>query len=76
MENLVAGAVIIGIVNGIRLMPQTKFVFTSFHAFGLALLLGVVFGFIGYFDLTIESGIITALATSGLYQVAKKVGGN
>lgn len=72
-EYLVAGAVIVGIVNGIQLgYPQLK----GFVSFIISLVLGIVFGFIGFFGLPgIEAGIITALAASGLYKIAQQVGG-
>ena len=38
MENFIAGAVIIGIVNGIRLAPQKYLVVDGFIAFLIALL--------------------------------------
>ena len=71
--NLVAIAVIIGVVNGVRLLnlPQV----TSFVAFVIALLLGVGFGFVGLFGLNIETGLVAALVSSGLYKVAQKIGG-
>lgn len=75
MENIVAGAVIIGIVNGLRLIPQKYLLVDGFIAFLVGLGLGLVFGILGMFGLNVETGIITALGASGLYQVAKKVGG-
>lgn len=73
MENLQALAVIIGIVNGVRLLKeQNKW---GFIFFALALGVGVGFGLIGYFGLTVETGIVAALASSGLYRVTEKVGG-
>lgn len=76
MENVVAGAVIVGIVKGITLVPQKYFVIDSFVAFLLSLGLGVLFGLFNQFGLTLETGIITALASTGVYQISKKVGGN
>jgi len=73
--NLVATAVIIGIVNGVKLIPQNNFQVTSFVSFLIALALGVGFGLVGLFGLNIETGIITALVSSGLYTIAKRVGG-
>ena len=76
MESVTAGAVIVGIVNGVRLIPQKYFEVNSFVGFLLSLALGLGFGFLGFFGLNLETGVITALAASGLYQFAKKVGGN
>ena len=72
-EYIIAGAVIIGIVNGIQLgFPQVK----GFVSFLISLALGILFGAIHFFGLPgIEAGIITALASSGLYKVATRIGG-
>ena len=78
MENITAVAVIIGIVRGLilgleQLAPKVNV--TSLVGFALALGSGVVLGFLGYFGLNVESGIISALVATGVYQTAKKVGG-
>lgn len=72
MGDLQAVAVIIGLVNGIRLFRENR---ESFVYFVIAVLAGVGFGFVGYYGLTVETGILAALASSGLYKVAQKVGG-
>lgn len=72
MDNLTAGAIIIGLVNGVRLASDKV---TPFIAFLISLGAGLVFGAFHLFGLTVETGIAVALASSGLYQVAKKVGG-
>ncbi len=72
MVDLQAVAVLIGLVNGVRLFKENR---ESFVYFVLAVVVGLVFGFVGYFGLTVESGILAALASSGLYKVAQKVGG-
>lgn len=71
MENITAIAVIIGFVNGVKLFQESRI---SFYYFLLALGAGLVLGFLGYFGLTPETGIVTALASSGLYKVATKIG--
>lgn len=73
MENIQAVAVIIGIVNGVRLYKEEDK--TGFILFIIALLVGALFGFLGYFKLNIESGIVASLASSGLYRFGEKVGG-
>lgn len=76
MENLTAVAVIIGVVRGLTLgLDQTKFKVTSIVGFVLALVTGVVLGLLHYFGLTVETGVISALIATGVYQTAKKVGG-
>lgn len=78
-NNLQAMAVIIGIVNGVRLlkegMESAPHNYWGFILFCLALLAGLVFGFLGMFGLNTETGIVVALASSGLYRVGEKFGG-
>ena len=63
-------AVIIGIVNGISLgFPRI----TSFYKFLIALAVGVLLGFFNYFSLSIELGIVAALASSGLYKLSQNI---
>jgi hypothetical protein len=80
MDNLQAIAVIIGVVNGVRLFKEGNDVtpknYWGFALFLISLILGVGFGFAHMFGLTVESGIVVALASSGLYRVGEKVGGN
>lgn len=79
MENLQAAAVIIGIVNGFRLLKEgresTPRNYWGFALFVCALITGIVLGFFHYFGLTVETGIVAALASSGIYRVGEKVGG-
>ena len=77
MENITAVAVIIGIVRGVTLgLEKLDFVkMSSLLGFVLALITGVVLGLLGFFGLTVESGVISALVATGVYQTAKKVGG-
>ena len=74
MENIQALAVIIGTVNGIRLLKSQDL--WGFIFFVSAVVVGIVLGFLGYFGLTVETGIVAALASSGLYRVGEKIGGN
>ena len=71
MEDLQAIAVIIGLVNGIKLFKENR---ESFIYFCVALGIGVSFGYLGFYGFTIESGIVSALASSGLYKIAQKAG--
>lgn len=75
--NLIAIGVIIGVVRGINVSLQefTKVNVTSTLGFVLSLATGIILGILGYFGLTIETGIISALAATGTYQIAKKIGG-
>lgn len=76
MENLTAVAVIIGIVRGITLgLEKTKFPVTSLVGFVLALATGIVLGLFHYFGLDVPTGIVSALVATGVYQTAKKIGG-
>ena len=73
MDNITAIGAIVGIINGAKLyQEQDK---SSFVYFCLAVGVGVVFGAVGLFGLTIETGLLAALASSGLYKVAQVVGG-
>lgn len=74
MENIQALAVIIGAVNGVRLLKAQDL--WGFIFFVSAIVVGVVLGFLNYFGLTVETGIVAALASSGLYRVGEKIGGN
>ena len=71
MADLQAIAVIIGLVNGIKLFKENR---ESFIYFCVALGIGVSFGYLGFYGFTIESGIVSALASSGLYKIAQKAG--
>jgi uncharacterized protein (DUF2062 family) len=71
MENIQGTAAIIGIVNGVILLQSNR---PAFVNFALAVALGVFFGFIGFFGLNLESGLILGLASSGFYKVAQVVG--
>ncbi len=79
MENLEAIAVVIGIVNGFRLFKEgadsTPKTYWGFAFFVIALVTGLVLGALGFFGLNIQSGIVVALASSGLYRGAEKFGG-
>lgn len=66
-----AVAVIIGLVNGVRLLKENDK--WGFIFFCLALVAGLVLGALGWFGLTLESGLVAALASSGLYRVAQVV---
>lgn len=73
-EFIQAGAAIIGVVNGIRLL-QAKDTW-GFLLFVAALGASILFGALQWFGLPgIEAGVAVALGSSGVYQVAKKIGG-
>jgi NO-binding membrane sensor protein with MHYT domain len=73
MENVEAIAAIIGIINGVRLVREPDK--TGFFLFLGAVIVGLVFGYMHWFGLTgLEMGLVAALASSGLYRVAEKVG--
>ena len=72
-QNLTAMAAVVGLVNGFKLFSTDK---VSFAYFLLALVIGIGFGWLGFLGLTIETGLLVALASSGLYKVAQKLGGN
>ncbi len=77
--NLQAMAVIIGLVNGVRLFKEGSESnpknYWGFVLFAFAMASGVLFGLLHLFGLTVETGIVVALASSGLYRIGEKVGG-
>lgn len=74
MQELISVSVIIGCVNGLRLLENPNK--TSFYYFCVAVVLGIIFGFFKLFGVTgIEQGLLIALASSGFYKVASKIGG-
>lgn len=72
-QSIVAVAAIIGIVNGVQLLSPK---IVGFYSFALSLCLGIIFGIFHVFGLTLETGIVVALSSSGLYKVAQKMGGS
>jgi hypothetical protein len=77
MDNLQAMAVIVGIVNGVRLLKegQASKDYWGFILFAIAMAVGIILGALKMFGLTIEMGIVIALASSGLYRIGEKIGG-
>ena len=73
MDTISAGLVIVGIVNGIRLL-QEKNVW-GFIFFVTALAAGIILGILHLFGLTIEVGLLTGIGSSGLYRVGQVIGG-
>jgi len=74
METIIqASAVIIGLVNGLRLFTDGDK--KGALLFGAAVVAGILFGSLHFFGLTVETGIVAALASSGLYRVGEKIGG-
>lgn len=73
MDNAQAIAAIIGLVNGVRLIKEKSWWGLAFYL--TAMVAGIGFGFLHYFGLTIETGIVAALASSGFYRLGEKVGG-
>ncbi len=72
---ITSGAVIIAIVNQVKnaVPKEHKKVMDGIVSFILALVLGVVFGALKWFGLTgVESGIISALVSSGAVTLKKK----
>jgi len=71
---VVAGTIIIGLVNGIQLAVDHNW--KSFALFLTAVVSGMIFGFLGWFGLVgPEAGLAAGIASSGAYKVAQKIGG-
>ena len=69
MDTAIGAGAIIGVVNGVALLKEKNY--WGFALFLLAVICGVLFGALGYFGLDIQSGILTALASSGVYKLAQ-----
>ena len=69
-----AGFVVIGLVNGVQFALENNW--KSFTFFLIAVLSGLLFGFLGWFDLpSMEVGLAVGISSSGVYKVAQKLGG-
>lgn len=69
MDTAIAAGAIIGLVNGVSLLKEKNY--WGFALFLIALIAGVGFGVLGYFGLDVQTGILTALTSSGLYKLAQ-----
>ncbi len=68
----VSSLIIVGIINQIK----KQIALNTLIGFGLALVLGTLFGFLHWFGLTsLEMGFIAGMISSGAYTIAKKFGG-
>lgn len=67
-------AMLVGLVNVVKLAFEQ-----NWKSFGLAMVAvvgGLVFGFLGWFGLpSPEIGLALALASSGVYEIAQRAGG-
>jgi ABC-type uncharacterized transport system permease subunit len=69
----ISSAVIIAIVNQLKSAVNLD----GWKGFLVAVVLGIVFGFLHWFGLTgIETGFTAGLISSGAYTVAKRIGGD
>lgn len=73
MENVIAMGAIIGLIGAVqKQFPVVK----GLLGIALSVVLGIVLGYFGYFDVTsVEQGILVGLGASGVYTVAKRAGG-
>lgn len=72
-EFAAGAAVIIGIVNGVRLaLEQDK---RGFFLFAVACVSGLGLGFLGWYGLTPQIGLAIAVGSSGVYKTAQLIGG-
>ncbi len=73
-EYVVAGSILIGLVNGFNLAYSKNW--ESFFKFLVAVVGGAVLGYLQWFGLpSIEAGIGAGLASSGIYKIGQKMGG-
>lgn len=69
-----AAFVLIGLVNGIQFALDRNW--ASFTKFLIAVIAGGVFGALKWFGLpSAEIGLAVGISSSGVYKVAKKLGG-
>ena len=69
-----ASFVLIGLVNGVQFAVRKEW--ASFIFFMTAVLAGGLFGYLQWFGLpSTELGLAVGIASSGVYKVATKVGG-
>lgn len=74
-QYVIASTTLIGFVNGVQLAIDQNW--PSFAKFAVAVLTGTIFGFLHWFMLpSPEVGFAIGVASSGLYTIAKRVGGN
>lgn len=72
-QTIQAGLVIVGVVNGIRLLQEKSY--WGFIFFVCSLVVGIILGALHFFGLSIETGIVAGLGASGLYRLGEKFGG-
>ena len=71
MEQITAGATIIGLINVIKMQfPEIK----GIYAIGIALVLGILMGWFGFLVADVQGGIIAALISSGIYKLSQNMG--
>lgn len=71
----VGAAMLIGVVNIAKLAINRNW--SSFSLAMVAVVTGLVFGFLNFFGIpSPEIGLGIALASSGVYEVAQRAGGN
>ena len=70
-----AATILIGLVNGIQLAINQDW--KSFAMFCAAVVAGMLFGYLRWYGLpSIEVGLAVGLSSSGVYKIAKKLGGS
>jgi len=74
-QYVLAGFALVGLVNGISLALNRDW--KSFGLFMTAVVAGVIFGSLKWFGIpSTEIGFAIGIASSGVYKVATKIGGN
>jgi len=69
-----AGFVLIGMINGIKLLETDK---KGFAYFMVAVVAGTIFGALKLFGLPgFEVGLAVGISSSGVYKLAQKIGGS
>lgn len=73
MEILIATTVIIGVIDAVKKQfSQVQ----GIYGIALSVVLGAVIGYFNFAGVEgVEQGIVAGISASGIYKVAKKVGG-
>lgn len=73
-QYVLAGFVLVGFVNGFQFAIDRNW--KSFGMFMVAVIAGLVFGFLRWFGLpSTEIGLAVGIGSSGVYKIAQKIGG-
>jgi Flp pilus assembly pilin Flp len=77
MDNIIAIGAIVAIGNALKTQFKDSPLVTGIFGIAISVVLGVALGYFHLLGVTgIENGLLAGLAASGIYTLAKRVGGN